>query len=379
MASLRRFPRSPYWYACFTRPDGKQVQVSTKETDKRRAQKIADRFDAAAKTARMGLLVERQARKVIADIYEISNRHTLASDSIAVFFNRWLSQIKVEARPKTHRRYTGIVQQFLHWLGPRAQIGISHLSSVEVTGFRDYLRREHSPATANLYVSVLQAGLSKAFSEGLVDVNEAARVSRLKTTKNQTRRVFTDTELRAILRVADPEWKGMILTGLYTGLRLGDVASLAWNNVNLETRELSTRTQKTGRQQVLPLAQPLHSYLVTVASADRKGPIFPRAYELRQRDIPNGMLSSQFYRLMETAGIVDRRTHKKSDQPRAAVGLGFHALRHTATTLLKQSGASDVVAREIIGHQSAAVSRTYSHIDTATLRLAIDRLPDLTD
>ena len=63
---------------------------------------------------------------------------------------------------------------------------------------------------------------------------------------------------------------------------------------------------------------------------------------------------------------------------RQSGGLGFHCLRHTATTLLKRAGASDVVAREIIGHETAVVSRTYSHIDIATLRGAIDKLPDIT-
>jgi hypothetical protein len=29
--------------------------------------------------------------------------------------------------------------------------------------------------------------------------------------------------------------------------------------------------------------------------------------------------------------------------------------------------------------ETAAVSRTYSHIDTATLRTAIDKMPDLTE
>src|SRR5271166_6735785 len=37
MASLRRFPGSRYWFACFIGPDGRQTQRSTKETDKGRA------------------------------------------------------------------------------------------------------------------------------------------------------------------------------------------------------------------------------------------------------------------------------------------------------------------------------------------------------
>jgi integrase len=84
---------------------------------------------------------------------------------------------------------------------------------------------------------------------------------------------------------------------------------------------------------------------------------------------------------MMTAGVVEKRTNKSKGKGRSTLrstgGLGFHCLRHTATTLLKRAGASDVVAREIVGHDTAAVSRTYSHIDSATLRAAIDKLPDL--
>ena len=105
---------------------------------------------------------------------------------------------------------------------------------------------------------------------------------------------------------------------------------------------------------------------------------------LRQRNIPTSALSNQFYRIMTKAGVVQKRKNrkKKGGQGRSgrrqSGGLGFHCLRHTVTTLLKRAGGSDVVAREIIGHETAAVSRTYSHIDTATLRSAIDKMPDLT-
>jgi integrase len=58
--------------------------------------------------------------------------------------------------------------------------------------------------------------------------------------------------------------------------------------------------------------------------------------------------------------------------------ISFHALRHTATSLLKNAGVSDVIARDIIGHESEAVSRTYTHIESETKRAALDKLPDVT-
>jgi integrase len=175
----------------------------------------------------------------------------------------------------------------------------------------------------------------------------------------------------------------MTLVGAYCGMRLGDVALLRWENVDLTGRELRFKTEKTGRIQVIPIAEPLHRHLIEIAgSDDPRAPLFPRAFDGRQRPIPTGTLSNQFYRVMVRGGVVPARSNKSTGKgrnaARASNGLGFHCLRHTATTLLKQAGVSDAVAREIIGHETAAVSRVYSHIDAATLRLAIDRLPDIT-
>src|ERR1700693_3496823 len=136
MASLRRFPKSRYWYACFTGPDGRRTQRSTKEVDRKRAEKIADRYEEAARQAGRGILVARQARKVIGEIYQISNREPLPSETIKDFFTRWIQTKRGEAGHKTFTRYAGIVAQFLKWMGSRSEIGLQHLSSAELTRSR---------------------------------------------------------------------------------------------------------------------------------------------------------------------------------------------------------------------------------------------------
>lgn len=40
MASLRQFPASKFWYACFTMPNGQRVQRTTRETDRKKAQRL---------------------------------------------------------------------------------------------------------------------------------------------------------------------------------------------------------------------------------------------------------------------------------------------------------------------------------------------------
>jgi len=46
--------------------------------------------------------------------------------------------------------------------------------------------------------------------------------------------------------------------------------------------------------------------------------------------------------------------------------------------MLKNAGVSDSVTRDIIGHESAAVSQNYSHIDHKTKQEALNKLPDIT-
>lgn len=201
MASLRRFPGSRYWFACFIGPDGRQTQRSTKETDKGRAQKIADRYAEAARLGRMGLLADRQARKVIADIYNISNRAFLRDETISGYFTGWLERKERETTAATFRRYSGIVVEFLKWLGSRAQLGLAHLSSADIGKFRDAIAKKYSPVSVNVARACIRAALYDAFRDGLVDVNEAARVPKLdeQTKGRQKRRAFTEDELRRIL------------------------------------------------------------------------------------------------------------------------------------------------------------------------------------
>jgi len=93
-------------------------------------------------------------------------------------------------------------------------------------------------------------------------------------------------------------------------------------------------------------------------------------------------LSNQFREILADAGLVEPRTHKAAkrgrSQAREPSELSFHSLRHSAVTMLKASGLSDVFAREIVGHESAAVSRQYTHLSTDDLRAAMQRLPDVT-
>ena len=255
MASLRRVPRSPYWIACFTLPDGTRTNRSTGTADKRQAQRIANDFEDAADEAKAGRLTEARARKTIADIFAIGNKDALPSANVKDYLESWLKRKELEAGETTHARYAVICKQFLAHLGLKASRDLLQLTAKEFVSFRDFQAAKLSANSVNICLKVLRSAMAQAVRDGLIDTNEASRVSLLKREDKFQRRPFTLPELRRILEVADEEWRGLILFGLYTGQRLGDLATLTWQNLDIERRELRLSTAKTGRRQIIPLSK----------------------------------------------------------------------------------------------------------------------------
>jgi integrase len=203
----------------------------------------------------------------------------------------------------------------------------------------------------------------------------------LKSRDKSARRAFTLSEIKRILKVCgeDQEWRGLVLFGLYLGQRLGDLARLTWRAANLDTGEIAFTAKKTGRRIVLPLVQPLSDYLASLPASDNPDAfIFPRSANARR----TSDLSHQFRRILVEAGLIPPRTYETTGKghsgAREPSEISFHSLRHSAVTMLKASGLSDFVAREIVGHETTAVSRHYTHLSTDDLRTAMQRLPDVT-
>src|SRR5215471_3335350 len=350
MPSIHRQPGRPYWFCAFSifNPEtltSKRVFRSTKTRDKKQALEICRAWHKAALKARNGKLSVDAAREVIAqgvsDVFTAANLESLESATIKEWCDKWLETKSIEAEQSTHERYKRIVQRFLECIGAKANRDLSTLHANDIGRFRDREAKELSRSTANLSVKVLRICLGEAKRQELIVRNPAERVKLLKSVKESKRRAFTLPEIKRILKACgdDVEWRGLVLFGLYLGQRLGDLAKLTWRAVNLETGEIAFTARKTGRRIVLPLLQPLTDYLSALPASDD-----PNAYIF----------------------------------PRAASAISFHSLRHSAVTLLKAAGVSDFMAREIVGHESAAVSREYTHLTTADKRAALLRVPDVT-
>ena len=160
MAWLRRHPHSPYWQAIINLPDGRKTTRSTGTTKKRDALQIAMKFEEATNMGQQGTLVERRARKTIADIYLIANRATLETSSIKQYLQNWLKRKQIENCEATAERYSATLKRFIDYLGSKADQDISHLNLRGISTARDHFARKLTPSSANLMVKTLRTALN---------------------------------------------------------------------------------------------------------------------------------------------------------------------------------------------------------------------------
>ncbi len=169
----------------------------------------------------------------------------------------------------------------------------------------------------------------------------------------------------------------MVILGLYTGARISDVATFTWENVDLTRAEVRYASRKTGRITILPMAAALREHVEGLRASDNPhDPIHPQAFATVAKENRVGTLSRQFGEIHAAAGLAAPRTHKalpdgagKGRAGRRNVSEGtYHCLRHTLTSWLKNAGVSDAIARDLVGHESAEISRLYTHVDDAAKR-----------
>ena len=383
MGSLhkRTHGRSRYWWAKWCGPDGRQMFRSTKCTNRIDALQVLAKWEKLSNRARAGVLTEEQVRSVAADMFFRATGDTMQRASVREYLRGWVKRKSLEISDSSAVAYANIAAGFMRSLGKRAEKDMSQVTADQVARWRDGLAERLAAGTVNKYLKIMRGAWSQAVRDGLISSNPFAAVGTIKAHKSfeSTRRAFKVDEMRRILQVADGEWRGIILFGLYTGQRLSDITSLTWNQIDPAEGVVRFVTAKTGAVLDIPLAGPVLDWIGKAkVPKSARAPVFPLA------DAASVSQNSKaFAKILVAAGLRKELPNHKGagkgrNAKREASEVTFHCLRHTATSLLKNAGVSDVVAREIIGHKTEAISRAYTHIESKTMKRAIDALPDVT-
>jgi len=373
--------RSKFWIASFTNSDGRRLKRSTKTTDSEVAKRLAAEWDAAGKAGRAGRLVESQCRKVLGQIYETATGKPLYFRTARSWLTGWLEEKKVSVSPQTFPKYEQIVREFLAHLGKRADAMLGEIVDDDLKSFRNSLTRSgHSPATVNGAIKILRMPFSLAHQLGYVAANPCVGVNLVDDDTDIEKDVFTPEQIGALLAEAQGDWKGVILCGYFTGLRLRDVMELRWESVDagltkLELIPRKTRRKKKNRKIVLPIHLQFAEWLKKQPRGIGKAPVFPSL--AGKTGGGDGGWSMMFRAIMERAGIHGRILRERNGEGRSQSSLSFHSLRHSFNSALANADVSQEIRQKLTGHASAAMNEVYTHRELEPLRRAVDKLPNI--
>jgi integrase len=339
--------------------------------------KTAIEWERLAKAGREGRLTEVQARRVVADLVEQATGEPLHFHSCRGWLDEWLSGKAGTTAEGTLTKYKQVIADFLEHLGARADLPLAAISPRDVRAFRDALAKGgRAASTVNLATKkTLNVPFAAAHRLGYIALNPVAGVEALKDRADNGRETFTTAQVLALADAAENDWRGAILAGYYTGLRLGDVASLLWESVDMDAAVLKVRTRKTGSAVAVPLHDELRTWLESQPRGIGKAPLLPSL--IGKRTGGKVGLSAQFAKLIEKAGITRRLVRKGEGAGHRTSSLSFHSLRHSFNSALANAGVAQELRQKLTGHASAAMNDKYTHHEIETMRAAVAKLPGL--
>lgn len=322
---------------------------------------------------------------------------TTKSIPLKDYFAKWLAVIEHDVRPSTFVTYRNTTHRIAKYIGG---IAISELRPRDVDNMLRRLRDDGTPrGTLGQIKSVLHNALSYAvYPAEIIPYNVASSVKtpRAKVDKVLDRKIVSYEEFRQIME-AHPlgnDYHVFLHLAYHTGMRLGELLGLTWENVDLDNARLSVRQQMRYSSTVGRTISPPKTRTSerTIALDTGTVKLLRRWKDLQAE---NELAADDAYVYAYTDENMRVAAYSKAFTPPAtqhrlnlvitrhdgrlihhnalckhlrSIGLNSHSFRHTHATLLIENGATakDVAAR--LGHSKTDITQNlYTH-DTENMQ-----------
>jgi len=211
-----------------------------------------------------------------------------------------------------------------------------------------------SKARANRYIQTLKCFFNRCIDWEKMETNPCRGI-RLYPEMPRTHWLGA-AQIKVLLEKCSDRVRPIVQVALLTGLRIGDILRLTWDQIHFEESLIRITQSKTQIPLLMPISRTLEKILRGIAQdANCRNVFHWRGKPLRRF----GWLRTDFTEAIRAAGLEGTR---------------FHDLRHTAATQLRRLGRDLQVVQQLLGHRSIRMTLRYSHVRPEELQEAVNLL-----
>lgn len=281
--------------------------------------------------------------------------------------NAWLQSTRINIKESTYARYFRLIETHI-----RQALGKYPICKISTQLIEGFIRAQLdsgrldgkgglSPKMVTDMLTIIKSSMEYARYNGFSIICDLRRLTIKK--KDKEMRVLTQTEQSALVSVLlanIDRYKFGVLLSLYTGIRIGELCALRWEDINISTATLKVRKTmqriqdtsvgaKTKTKVIItePKSQcsirdiPLPQFIVDTAG---KLVAHPKAFVLsgdKNRYVEPRTMQNRFKAYVKESKIEDAN---------------YHALRHTFATRCIEVGFEIKTLSEVLGHANVNIT-----------------------
>jgi len=262
-------------------------------------------------------------------------------------YDQWLETGK--RRPRDDRYF------YHKHLEPRfASHLLSRISPFDLEELKlDLTEKKLAPATVKHALVLVRQIFNKAIAWGMWSGENPVKKVKLPRLNNRCERFLNQEEAKLLLeelQKVSPQLHDMSLLSLHTGMRAGEIFALKVGHIDKENGLIHVADPK-GR----PARKAFITPTIKEIFQDLK-PEQPEAYVFPSRlGGPIQSVSHAFDRVIKRLGFNNGITDRRQK-------VTFHTLRHTFASWLALQNTPILTIKELLGHQSLAMTERYAHL-----------------